>query len=78
MAGSFMVFICTVFGIFSFVFAATSAVTFSAAAGIALDFWTAAGLIKLSHDSDWPVIVTAASLIMIRKLTGISLSFFRK
>lgn len=41
---------------------------------LSLDFWTAAGLLKLSGGPSWNTILTAGLLIMIRKLANFTLN----
>ncbi len=40
--------------------------------GIGLDLWTAAGLLRLTGELRWEPLITAALLIAVRKLIGVS------
>lgn len=40
---------------------------------LALDFFTAAGLLKLSGSDSWKTIAGAATIVVIRKLVGLTL-----
>jgi uncharacterized membrane protein len=44
---------------------------------LALDFWLAAGLLRLSATSAWSAIVTAAAIVALRKLIGFTLKSMR-
>jgi len=35
---------------------------------LALDFWLASGLLRLSHNSEWKAIATAAVVVIVRKI----------
>ena len=64
---------CVGFGLIAFL---SPALRFSAALPavmLALDFWTAAGLMRLAGNPTWSSIATAAAIIAIRKLTNFGL-----
>jgi hypothetical protein len=41
---------------------------------LALDLWMAAGLLRLSDESDWRHIAAAAAIVLIRKLVAVALN----
>lgn len=43
------------------------------AVGVALEFWTAAGLLRLAGPLTWQRLVTAAAIVALRRLLGVSL-----
>ena len=45
---------------------------------LALDFWMASGLLRLSYRSEWTAIATAAVIILVRKLVTHTLSLNRR
>jgi hypothetical protein len=71
-----MVLACTFFGVLAFVSPLIGRWGLRAGVALALDFWMAAGLIRLSGVPSWNAIVTAATLIVIRKTTNVSLGRF--
>lgn len=44
---------------------------------MALDFWTAAGLLRLSGTFEWQIIIMTVTFISIRKITSLSLKKFK-
>jgi len=74
---AFMVLVCSTFGVLVFISPLVAVLNFRSAISMALDFWTAAGLIRLSGVPSWSVLATVAMLIAIRKLSNFSLSHFR-
>lgn len=66
-------FICVGSGIFVFLLGLLTPGQLLKAIPLSLDFWTAAGLLKLSGGPSSKTILTAALLILIRKLTNFSL-----
>jgi uncharacterized membrane protein len=69
-----MVLVCSVFGVLAFLSPIVSSLSLRSAISISLDFWMAAGLIRLSGVPSWQSIATAATLIAIRKMTNVALS----
>jgi hypothetical protein len=63
----------TIFGILLFLFSLKMSHSISQALPLALEFWTAAGLLRLSHDSSWHSLLVAATIIAIRKMVMLSL-----
>lgn len=45
---------------------------------LALDFWLAAGLLRLSAEADWPAIATAGAIVCLRRLVGTALASARR
>jgi hypothetical protein len=41
---------------------------------LSLDFWLAAGLIRLSGSPDWRTVASAASIIIVRKLVMLAIN----
>jgi hypothetical protein len=56
------------FGVLAFLSPLTYRVPFQLGLAYALDFWTAAGLLRLSEDSTWNSVLIAAFVIGVRKL----------
>jgi uncharacterized membrane protein len=61
-------------GIFVFVSGLTVSFTVRNSLPLALEFWTAAGLLRLSHHSAWSAIAVAGTIVLLRKIVGFSLS----
>ena len=72
-ASIIMAAICSLFGVIAFLSPITRLLNFRTGFSLALDFWMAAGLLKLSSAPSWPAILTSAALILIRKTSTLSL-----
>jgi ABC-type enterobactin transport system permease subunit len=66
------VLVCSAFGVLAFLSAFLGFAPFHDAVTTALDFWMAAGLLRLSSTSTWQAIAVAASIILVRKLTRLT------
>jgi hypothetical protein len=65
--------VCTAAGVFIFATPSLSPLRFRQLLPFALDFWTAAGLLRLSGHPSASAIAIAAIVILIRRVTTMSL-----
>jgi uncharacterized membrane protein len=61
-------------GVLVFIFAILINKRFNYTLPLSLDFWLAAGLIRLSGSPDWTTVVSAASIIIVRKLVMLAIN----
>ncbi len=70
-----LVLVCSVFGVIAFFSPLAGAANLSHALALALDFWTAGGLIRLTGVPSWSAIEIVAALIVLRKITRFSIHY---
>lgn len=60
--------LCTTAGIIAGLLAVTRTRQLVASLRLAVEFWAAAGLLRLGSDSAWPTVAAAAGILAIRQL----------
>jgi uncharacterized membrane protein len=62
----------TAAGVFVFIFGIMFIKKVNDIIPLSLDFWLAAGLLRLSGSPDWRTLASAASIIIVRKLVTVA------
>ncbi len=65
--------LCTVAGLVAGLIVLSASRVPLLALGVALEFWTAAGLLRLAGPFTWQRLATAAAVVALRRLLGVGL-----